>query len=86
MGFHLETELEIFGRSGSVRARASGTQMLFAVLTTFHWCKIIGAHQLAPFRNLGACSERDVGNTLILVSFCANKQAKCLRLEACLCL
>ena len=47
----------------SFRARAIGTHMLFAVLTTVYWCKIIGTHQLAFFRNLRAHSERNVGNT-----------------------
>ena len=57
-----ETVLEIFGWSGSVRARANGTHMLFAVLSTFYCCKIIGARQLALFRNFRARSERNVGN------------------------
>ena len=57
-----ENELQIFGPSGNVRARDSGTHKLFAVLTTFYWCEIIGAHQLALFRNLRARSERNVGN------------------------
>ena len=57
-----ESELEIFGWSGSVRARAIGTHMFFAVLTTFYWCEIIGAHQLDLFRNLRVRSERNVVN------------------------
>ena len=41
-------------------ARAIGTYMLFAVLITFYWCEIIGAHQLALFRNFGARSELEL--------------------------
>ena len=69
-----ETELQIFERSGSVRERASGTHILFAVLATFYWCIIIGSHQLTPFCYLRARSERNVGNNL----FCMNSFAQTL--------
>ena len=46
----------------NIRARAIGTHMLFAVFTTFYWCEIIGAHQLALLPNLRARSELIIGN------------------------
>ena len=46
----------------NLKARAIDTHMLFAVLTAFYWCEIIGDHQLALFRNLRARSKLIIGN------------------------
>ena len=58
----LTLRAKIQGRR-NVRACAIGTHMLFGVLITFYWCEIIGAYQLALFRNLRARSELIIGNT-----------------------